>query len=87
MSQGYTTKFNIGDTVWFIEEETEYGENCSCCNQRLPSKKVKKIHKSNVTNIFINMCSETYNLSYPRCLSADKLYTSKAEAQSHLEVL
>lgn len=83
MSEGYKTKFNIGDTVWFIEEETEYG-NCSCCNGRLPGKQVKKIHRSSVTDIFINKHSEMYNLSFPRSLPAQKLYGTKSEAELHL---
>jgi hypothetical protein len=84
MSEGYKTKFNIGDTVWFIEEETEYGKVCSCCNCRMPSKKVNKVHRSSVTDIFINKNSETYNLSFPRCLPAYELYATKSEAELHL---
>jgi len=84
MSEGYKTKFNIGDTVWFIEEETEYGETCSCCNSRLPNKQVKKIHRSIVNDIFINEYHESYNLSYPRCLPAQKLYSTKTEAELYL---
>lgn len=84
MSEGYKTKFNIGDTAWFIEEETVYGETCSCCNSRLPSKKVNKVHRSTVTDIFIDKYSERYNLSFPRALPADKLYTTKIEAEANL---
>jgi hypothetical protein len=81
MSEGYKTKFNIGDTVWFIEEETEYGGRCSCCYSKLPSKKINKIHKSTVSDILINSRIEQYNLSYPRCLPAEKLYGTKQEAE------
>jgi hypothetical protein len=84
MNEGYKTKFNIGDIVWFIEEETEYDGVCPCCNSRLPNKKVNKVHKSTITDIFINWRSEMYNLSFPRCLPAQKLYATKLEAEQHL---
>lgn len=83
---GYTTKFNIGDTVWFAEEEIIYGNNCSCCNSRLPDSKVMKVHKTTVKEIFIksgynNKLYEQYNLAYPRSLSEDRLYATKKEAE------
>ncbi len=84
MSEGYKTKFNIGDIVWFIEEEQKYSGYCSCCNSRLPDKKENKIHKSVVTDIFINKYSESYNLSFPRSLPAEKIYASKSEAELNL---
>jgi hypothetical protein len=84
MSEGYKTKFNIGDTVWFIEEETEYGKTCECCGGRLPDKMVKKVHKSIVEDIMIDKYSEFYNLSFPRSLPVQKLYTTKLEAEQHL---
>lgn len=84
MSEGYKTKFNIDDTVWFIEEETEYAGNCPCCGGRLSDKKVNKVHKTTVDEIFINRHLENYNLSFPRCLPAQKLYATRNEAEQHL---
>lgn len=81
MSEGYKTKFNIGDTVYFIEDKTVYGKTCEHCNSRLAESTVKQIHRSTVTEIFINKNIEQYNLSYPRSLTADKLYNSKQEAE------
>jgi len=87
---GYTTKFNIGDTVWFVEEETVYGNNCPCCSGRLPNSKVMKFHKTTVKEIFIgsgyNKPYEQYNLTYPRSLSACKLYATKNEAEESIKV-
>jgi len=87
---GYTTKFNIGDTVWFTEEETVYGNNCPCCSGRLPDSKATKIHKTTVKEIFIgsgyNEPYEQYNLTYPRSLSASKLYATKNEAEESIKV-
>lgn len=84
MNEGYKTKFNIGDTAWFIEEETQYGDICSCCNNRLPSKEIRKVHRGLVKEIFINKNSESYNLNNPRYLFAEKLYSTKTEAELHL---
>jgi hypothetical protein len=84
MSEGYKTKFSVGDMVWFIEEETVYGGFCKTCNSRLMDSKIKVAHKSRVTDIFINEHLEEYNLSYPRCLPAEKLYVTKAEAELHI---
>jgi len=78
------TKYDIGKTVWFIEEETQYGGRCSCGDGRLPDKKINKIHKSKVTEIFINCYLESYNLSYPRCLPVERLYATKEEAKKDL---
>jgi len=87
---GYTTKFNIGDIVWFTEEETVYGDNCQCCNNRLPNSKVMKFHKSTVKEIFIgsghNKPYEQYNLTYPRSLPASRLYETKKEAEESIRV-
>ena len=86
----YTTKFNIGDIVWFLEEETVYENNCPCCNGRMPNSKVIKFHKTIVKEIFIgneyNKSYEQYNLTYPRSLPASKLYATKKEAEELIKV-
>lgn len=84
MSEGYKTKFNIGDTVWFIEEETEYGKTCECCGSRLPGKMVQKVRKSVIEDIMIDKHSEFYNLTFPRSLPSERLYATKSEAEKHL---
>lgn len=82
---GRTTKFDIDDTAWFILEETKYGDTCSCCGGRLANSKVKSIHISKVTDIFINWYGENYNLAFPISLNGKELYLSKEEAQAALD--
>ena len=80
---GYTTKFNIGEKVWFVDTEIIDGKICECCGERAKKTTIKKVKYKFVKEITINDSSEYYQLG-GRILAEKWLFKTKEEAEQSL---
>jgi hypothetical protein len=90
------TKFNVGDTVWYIKEESVYNNRCDHCGRTdyvNPSGVSWDIEREKVNSIFIDIYSDVsgveidiiYTLKNDRKLEENEAFATPEEAEASIE--
>ena len=82
---GYQTRFDIGETVYFIANEIIEGSVCPVCRVTGPKQSVPTVKRSRIVGIDIGVNGlELYGLTASRVLASRYLYGSREEAEAEL---